>query len=131
MTPADALKLIKEKEVKFVDLRFTDTRGKSTRSVPGEDVRSLQVRRWARIRRILDRWLEGIQGLRHAVDARGGDGAPRPFTDEVVLNITCDVVRARRWQGLRPRSAHHSRSGTDGVPEVHVGLGDTAYFVRT
>ena len=28
MTVADVLKLIKEKEVKFVDLRFTDTKGK-------------------------------------------------------------------------------------------------------
>jgi glutamine synthetase len=27
-TPANALSLLKEKEVKFVDLRFTDTRGK-------------------------------------------------------------------------------------------------------
>ena len=27
-TPADVLSMIKEKEVKFVDLRFTDTRGK-------------------------------------------------------------------------------------------------------
>ena len=28
MTPDDVLKLLKDKEVKFVDLRFTDTRGK-------------------------------------------------------------------------------------------------------
>ena len=28
MKPADVLKLIKDKEIKFVDLRFTDTRGK-------------------------------------------------------------------------------------------------------
>ena len=28
MTAADILKLIKEKEVKYVDLRFTDPRGK-------------------------------------------------------------------------------------------------------
>ena len=28
MTPDDVLKLIKDKEVKFIDLRFTDTRGK-------------------------------------------------------------------------------------------------------
>src|SRR6185312_9192643 len=28
MTPAEVLKLIKEKEIKFADLRFTDTRGK-------------------------------------------------------------------------------------------------------
>ena len=30
MTPDDVLKLIKDKEVKFVDLRFTDTRGKGS-----------------------------------------------------------------------------------------------------
>src|SRR5258708_37555777 len=28
MTPTDVIKLIKEKDVKFADLRFTDTRGK-------------------------------------------------------------------------------------------------------
>ena len=34
-TGADVLKMIKEKEVKFVDLRFTDTRGKEKHvSVP-------------------------------------------------------------------------------------------------
>ena len=27
-SPADVFKIIKEKEIKFVDLRFTDTRGK-------------------------------------------------------------------------------------------------------
>ena len=35
--PADVLKMIKEKEVKFVDLRFTDTRGKEQHvSVPSK-----------------------------------------------------------------------------------------------
>ena len=35
MTPSDVFKLIKEKDVKFVDLRFTDTRGKEQHvSVP-------------------------------------------------------------------------------------------------
>ena len=35
MTADEVLKLIKEKEVKFVDLRFTDTRGKEQHvSVP-------------------------------------------------------------------------------------------------
>jgi glutamine synthetase len=28
MTPQDVMKLVKEQEVKFVDFRFTDTRGK-------------------------------------------------------------------------------------------------------
>ncbi|HEY6894291.1 MAG TPA: glutamine synthetase beta-grasp domain-containing protein, partial [Rhodanobacteraceae bacterium] len=37
MTGADVLSMIKEKEVKFVDLRFTDTRGKEQHvSVPSK-----------------------------------------------------------------------------------------------
>jgi glutamine synthetase len=39
MSPADVLKLIKEKGVKFVDLRFTDTRGKEQHvTVPSHSV---------------------------------------------------------------------------------------------
>ena len=35
MSPADVIKMAKEKEVKFVDFRFTDTRGKEQHvSVP-------------------------------------------------------------------------------------------------
>ena len=37
MSAADVLKMIKDKEVKFVDLRFTDTRGKEQHvSVPSK-----------------------------------------------------------------------------------------------
>ena len=36
-TPADVLKMIKDKEVKFIGLRFTDTRGKEQHvSVPAK-----------------------------------------------------------------------------------------------
>ena len=35
MSPADILNLLKDKDIKFVDLRFTDTRGKEQHvSVP-------------------------------------------------------------------------------------------------
>ncbi len=41
MTPTDVLKLIKEKEVKYADLRFTDTRGKEQHvSIPARLVDS-------------------------------------------------------------------------------------------
>ena len=37
MTPDDVLKMLKDKEVKFVDLRFTDTKGKEQHvSVPSK-----------------------------------------------------------------------------------------------
>ena len=44
-TPADVLKMIKDKEVKFVDLRFTDTRGKEQHvTVPAKQFTQRQVR---------------------------------------------------------------------------------------
>ena len=39
MTPAEVIKLITEKEVKFVDFRFTDTKGKEQHvTVPARTV---------------------------------------------------------------------------------------------
>ena len=45
MTPDDVLKMVKDKEVKFVDFRFTDTRGKEQHvSVPVKYFDQGQVR---------------------------------------------------------------------------------------
>ena len=69
-TPDDVLKLIKDKEVKFVDLRFTDTRGKEQHvTVPVNALRRGQVRGRPRVRRLVDRRLEGHRGVGHAADA--------------------------------------------------------------
>ena len=77
-TPDDVLKLIKDNEVKFVDLRFTDTRGKEQHvTVPVKLVRQGQVRAGPRVRRLVDRRLEGHPGVRHAADARSGQRAHR------------------------------------------------------
>src|SRR3954470_16540949 len=92
-TPDDVLKLIKDKEVKFVDLRFTDTRGKEQHvTVPmkyftkdkfenGHALDGSSIAGW-----------KGIQAsdmllMPGTVTARGA-----PFTDEPVLNINCDVL---------------------------------------
>ena len=70
-TPADVLKMIKDKEVKFVDLRFTDTRGKEQHvSVPAKAFDEDKFESRPRVRRLVDRRLEGHPGLRHAADAR-------------------------------------------------------------
>src|SRR5438046_1881654 len=92
-TPDDVLKLIKDKEVKFVDLRFTDTRGKEQHvTVPvkyfgkdkfeqGHAFDGSSIAGW-----------KGIQAsdmllMPDAVSARMD-----PFTDEPVLNLSCDVI---------------------------------------
>src|SRR2546430_15108665 len=91
-TPDDVLKLIKDKEVKFVDLRFTDTRGKEQHvTVPlkyfakdkfeqGHAFDGSSIAGW-----------KGIQASDMLLMPDASSARMDPFTDEPVLNITCDV----------------------------------------
>jgi glutamine synthetase len=127
MTPADVLKLIKEKEVKFVDLRFTDTRGKEQHvSVPakmfdqskfedGHAFDGSSIAGW-----------KGIQASDMLLMPEAETARLDPFTDESVLNITCDVVEPADGKGydrdprtIAKRAEAYLKS---------TGLGDTAYF---
>ncbi len=100
MSPTDILKLIKEKNVKFVDLRFTDTRGKEQHvTVPGHVVD--------------EGFLEGgkmfdgssIAGWRGIDDSDMILMPDTPtavldiFTEETTLNIRCDVIVPATMQG--------------------------------
>ncbi|MPY72516.1 MAG: glutamine synthetase, partial [Alphaproteobacteria bacterium] len=126
MTPADVLKLIKEKEVKFVDLRFTDTRGKEQHvSVPakvfdqskfedGHAFDGSSIAGW-----------KGIQASDMLLMPEAETARLDPFTDEAVLNITCDVVEPADGKGydrdprtIAKRAEAYLKS---------TGLGDTAY----
>ena len=92
-TGADILKMLKEKEVKFVDLRFTDTRGKEQHvSVPtkmftmdkfedGHAFDGSSIAGW-----------KGIQASDMLLYPDAVTARMDPFTDEAVLNINCDVV---------------------------------------
>ena len=68
-TVADAMKMVKESEVKFVDFRFTDTRGKQQHTtVP---VSHFDEDKFISpcLRRLFDCRLEGHRSLRHAADS--------------------------------------------------------------
>src|SRR5258706_1661703 len=91
-TPDDVLKLIKDKEVKFVDLRFTDTRGKEQHvTVPvkyfdkdkfeaGHAFDGSSIAGW-----------KGIQASDMLLMPDGSSAPLDPFNDETGLNISCDV----------------------------------------
>jgi nitrogen regulatory protein P-II 1 len=65
------LKQIKDNDVKFVDLRFTDPKGKWQHVTMDASMRRRgHVRRRRHVRRLLDRRLEGDQRVRHGADAR-------------------------------------------------------------
>ena len=91
-TVADVLKLVKENEVKFVDFRFTDTRGKEQHvTVPvshfdegkfndGHAFDGSSIAGW-----------KGIEASDMLLMPDASSARMDPFTDEPVLNITCDV----------------------------------------
>ena len=126
-TPADVLKMIKDNEVKFVDLRFTDTRGKEQHvSVPakvfdmskfedGHAFDGSSIAGW-----------KGIQASDMLLMPDPDSVRMDPFTDEPTLNITCDVIEPSDGKGYDrdPRSIAKKAEAY----LKSTGLGDTAYF---
>jgi glutamine synthetase type I len=127
MAVADVLKMIKDNEVKFVDLRFTDTRGKEQHvSIPSHVVD--------------DGWFEnghafdgssiagwkGIQASDMLLMPDAETANMDPFFDESTLIMTCDVVEPSDGKGYDrcPRSiAKRAEAYLQSS-----GIGDTAYF---
>jgi len=127
MTADDVLGLVKEKEVKFVDLRFTDTRGKEMHmTVPAKKIDAdffedgkmfdgSSIAGWKGIN-------ESDMILMPDTDTAIID----PFTDETTLNLRCDIIEPMTMQGydrdprsLAKRAEAYLKS---------TGIADTAYF---
>ncbi len=127
MSANDVLNMIKEHDVKFVDFRFTDTQGKEQHvSVPAhtidEDVLlegkmfdGSSIAGWRGIN-------ESDMILMPDCDSQVLD----PFTEEVTMNLRCDIVEPSSMQGYSrdPRSiAKRAEAYLNST-----GIADTAYF---
>lgn len=108
MSPADVLKLIQEKGVKFVDLRLTDTRGKEQHvTVPSHQVDE----GFFEDGKMFDgSSIAGWKGINESDMILMPDCATAVmdvFSEEPTINITCDVIEPMSMQGYErdPRSA--------------------------
>src|ERR1700716_3032219 len=127
MSANDVMKMIKDKEVKFVDLRFTDTRGKEQHvSVPvkafttdkfesGHSFDGSSIAGW-----------KGIESSDMLLMPDPDSARMDPFYDEPTLAISCDVIEPMTGKGYErdPRSIAKKA-------EAYLkssGLGDVAYF---
>ena len=127
MAVADVLKMIKDNEVKFVDLRFTDTRGKEQHvTIPAHVVNE----GWFEGGHAFDGssiagW-KGIQASDMQLMADPETANMDPFFDESTLIMSCDVVEPSDGKGYDrcPRSiAKRAEAYLKST-----GVGDTAYF---
>src|SRR5918992_711419 len=126
-TPAEVLSMLKEKEVKFVDLRFTDTRGKEQHvSVPAHTINQgffddgkmfdgSSIAGW-----------KGINESDMVLMPDASTAVIDPFFEETTLIIRCDVLEPSTMQGyerdprsLAKRAEAYLRS---------TGIGDRALF---
>jgi glutamine synthetase len=127
MAVADVMKMVKENDIKFVDFRFTDTRGKEQHvTVPisafdeskfteGHAFDGSSIAGW-----------KGIQASDMQLMPDPETANIDPFMDEPTLILSCDVVDPTDGKGydrcprsLAKRAEAYLKSS---------GLGDTAYF---
>ena len=111
-TAKDVLKSIKDNDVKYVDLRFTDPRGKWQHvtfdiSMIDEDI----FAEGTDVRRLLDRRLEGDQRIRHVPDARSGHRDDRSVLRRNHHGHHLRRAGADHRRALQPRPARHRQEG--------------------
>ncbi|CAG0929082.1 partial 3-(hydroxyamino)phenol mutase, partial [Planctomycetaceae bacterium] len=127
MAVADVIKMVKDNEIRFVDFRFTDTRGKEQHvTVPvsafnedkfteGHAFDGSSIAGW-----------KGIQASDMLLMPDPDTAYIDPFFDEPTLVLTCDVVDPTDGRGYDrdPRSiAKRAEAYLKST-----GIGDTAYF---
>ena len=127
MSIEKALELIKESEAKFIDLRFTDTRGKEQHvTFPASAIDEDFFEDGA----MFDG--SSISGWKSINESdmilKPDDTKPflDPFTDEITVIVRCDIIEPATMQGYDrdPRSiAKRAEAYLQST-----GLGDTAFF---
>ena len=107
MSPTDVIKLIKEKEVKFADLRFTDTRGKEQHvTIPARLVDEELFRDGKMFDGSSIAGWKGINESDMILSLDASTAVIDPFFEETTVNIRCDVIEPSTMSGYErdPRS---------------------------
>ncbi|HEX7029363.1 MAG TPA: glutamate--ammonia ligase [Gammaproteobacteria bacterium] len=127
LSPAAVLKLIQEKEIRFVDFRFTDTRGKEQHvTVPAHTVDEALFEDGKMFDGSSISGWKGINESDMILMPDASTAVVDPFFEEPTLNLRCDVVEPNTMQGYErdPRSV--ARRAEAYLKST--GIADTAYF---
>ncbi|HHJ80266.1 MAG TPA: glutamate--ammonia ligase [Candidatus Tenderia electrophaga] len=125
--PANVLNMIKENDVKFVDYRFTDTRGKEqhisfpAHTVSDDDFTDGRMFDGSSI----SGW-KGIEASDMVMMPDPSTAVLDPFSDETTLIVRCDILEPNTMQGYErdPRSV--ARRAEAYLKST--GIADTAFF---
>ncbi|HEY8554381.1 MAG TPA: glutamate--ammonia ligase [Burkholderiales bacterium] len=127
MTPAEVLKLIKEQNIKFVDYRFTDTKGKEQHvTVPASQVTAETFEEGKMFDGSSIAGWKGIHESDMILLPDPTTAVKDPFMEEPTLILRCDVIEPSTMQGYErcPRSlAKRAEAYLKST-----GIADAAYF---
>src|SRR5262250_2115617 len=127
MTAKDVFQLIKDKDVKFVDLRFTDTRGKEQHvSVP---VKAFGPEKFESGHFFDGSSIAGWKGIQASDMLLLPDPTScfiDPFLDQTTLAITCDTIEPSDMKGYDRDPRSIAKRGEAYLKST--GIGDVAYF---
>jgi len=107
MSAADVLKTIKEKEVKFIDFRFTDSKGKEQHvTVPAHEIEEGTFEDGKMFDGSSIAGWKGINESDMILMPDAESAVLDPFFEDLTLNLRCDVVEPATMQGYDrcPRS---------------------------
>lgn len=127
MTPVEVLALIKEKDIKFVDFRFTDTKGKEQHvTVPAHTINEDLFEDGKMFDGSSIAGWKGINESDMILMPDASSAVEDLFFDDATLDLRCDVVEPTTMQGYDrcPRSL--ARRAEAYLKST--GIADTAYF---
>ena len=130
MSVKDVIKLIEEHEARFVDLRFTDTKGKQHHfTIPTRIVLD-DPEEWFENGQAFDGssiggW-KGIQASDMQLRPDPATAFIDPFFDDVTVVLTCDVIDPANGQGYDRDPRSIARRAEAYLKSS--GIGDTAFF---
>jgi glutamine synthetase len=124
---SNTLKMIQDHDVRWVDLRFTDTRGKEQHlTIPA---RAVDEDFFSEGQMFDGSSVAGWKGINESdmiIMPDDGSAVIDPFTEEATLNLRCNVIEPITMQGYErdPRSV--AKRAEDYLEST--GIGDTAFF---
>ena len=124
---SDVMKLLKDSDAKFVDLRFTDTKGKEQHvTIPAAVVDEDLFEEGKMFDGSSIAGWKGINESDMILMPDSETAVVDPFTQDSTVNIRCDVIEPSDMQGYDRDPRSIAKRGEAYLAST--GIGDTAYF---
>jgi glutamine synthetase len=127
MSYESAMELIKETEAKFIDLRFTDTKGKEQHvSIPSHQVNDDFFEEGKMFDGSSIAGWKGINESDMVLMPDASTAVLDPFAEETQVNIRCDILEPTTMKGYSRDPRSIARRAEEYL--VSTGIGDTVLF---